>query len=63
MNGGNSLQEMDLSPLHLCPICLQKLQWNLGFDIRKRYKKLRDFYEKQGMNDEAMWIQKRLNRQ
>ncbi|MHC9541212.1 MAG: archaemetzincin [Vulcanimicrobiota bacterium] len=62
MNGGNSLQEMDSSPLHMCPICLQKLQWNLGFDMRKRYERLRDFYEKQGMNDEAAWIQKRLNR-
>jgi len=62
MNGGNSLKELDSSPMHLCPICLQKLQWNLGFDIRERYEKLKSFYEKHGMSDEAVWIQKRLSR-
>lgn len=62
MNGSNSLEEMDKRPIHLCPICLQKLQWNLGFDLRKRYEKLKGFYEKCGMMEESLWVDRRLRR-
>ena len=29
MNGVNSLDEADRRPLHLCPVCLRKVLWNL----------------------------------
>src|SRR5438105_9079593 len=31
MNGSNHLVEADRRPLHLCPVCLRKLQWSIGF--------------------------------
>jgi archaemetzincin len=29
MNGSNHLEEKDRRPMHLCPVCLRKLCWNL----------------------------------
>jgi len=46
--------------IHLCPECLKKLRWNVGFDLVKRYEALRQFYARMGMKDEAAWIVKRL---
>ncbi len=60
MNGSNHLQESDGRPLHVCPVCLRKLQHSIGFDPVKRYKALGDFYQKVGMQDEARWIANRL---
>lgn len=59
MNGSNSLAESDRRPIHLCPVCLRKLQWNLGFDVLRRYKRLATFYGKHGLKEEAAWV---LNR-
>ena len=59
MNGSNSLQETDRSPLHVCPVCLRKLHWGLKFDPAVRYKKLSSFLEEQEMNDDAPWFKKR----
>ncbi len=60
MAGSNSLPESDRRPLHLCPVCLRKLQWNRGFDAAKRYGELLGFYGKHGLAPEAEWIEKRL---
>jgi archaemetzincin len=60
MNGCNHLAELDSQPLHLCPICLKKLQNSTGFDYRERYKKLGEFYKKTGLDDEAEWAERRL---
>jgi len=62
MNGSNSLIESDSRPIHLCPICLKKLEWNIGFDRVKRYKKLRDFYRKIGLKDDAAFVAKQAER-
>jgi len=62
MSGSNSLEESDHRPLHLCPICLKKLQWNRGFDMIKRYERLREFFENQDLKEEAAWISLRLRR-
>ena len=62
MNGSNSLTESDARPLRLCPLCLEKLEWNLGFNVTKRYERLKGFYEEHGMNEEAAWISRRLDR-
>jgi archaemetzincin len=60
MNGCNSLSEMDRSPLHLCPVCLAKLQWNLRFDVAKRYRQLALFYRRQGLWPEARFAEARV---
>lgn len=62
MNGSNSLEEMDQQPAELCPACLKMLQWNLSFDIRARYGHLRDIYRREGLEDQASWIDRRLNK-
>jgi len=60
MNGTNSLAESDTRPIHLCPECLRKLRWCLGFDMAARYEALRTFYAAHAMKDEAAWVEKRL---
>jgi archaemetzincin len=55
MNGSNSLDETDRSPVHLCPPCLAKLALNLGFDVREREKKLLALYERGGLDEAAAW--------
>ncbi|MGJ8726368.1 MAG: archaemetzincin [Roseibacillus sp.] len=61
MNGANSLRECDSTPMHLCPVCLRKLQRAVGFDPTSRYQALRKFYQKNGFGKEAKWTGERLN--
>lgn len=60
MNGTNTLAEADDQPLHYCPVCLRKLSWNLGFNVKERYHKLSKFYQSKGLNKESEWIEARL---
>jgi archaemetzincin len=60
MNGCNSLDESDRRPIHLCPECLKKFRWNLGFNVAERYEGLRKFYAAHGMTAEADWVARRL---
>jgi archaemetzincin len=60
MNGSNHLAESDARPLHLCPVDLRKLQWSTGFDVVERYRRLRDFDEQEGFDDEVHWLDKRI---
>jgi len=46
--------------MHLCPVCLHKLQWNLKFDVRQRYRQLRDIYKQSHYDDLAGWMDRRL---
>jgi archaemetzincin len=62
MNGSNSLDELDRQRATLCPSCLQKLAYNIGFDIRARYRNLRDFYRREGLQDLAQFSERRLER-
>jgi len=59
MNGSGSLEEDFSQPLHLCPVCLRKVQWFVGgeekFDVVKRYKQLLEFYSKHGFVEEMKW--------
>jgi archaemetzincin len=59
MQGANSLPEDDRHPMHLCPIDLRKLQWNTGFDVRERYRKLGEFYRGAGLDADAAWVSER----
>lgn len=62
LNGSNHLEESDSRPLHLCPVCLRKLHFSIGFDIERRYKDLLFFYRQHNFNEEAEWISKRWQR-
>ena len=60
MNGSNHLVESDRRPLHLCPVCLRKLQWSIGFDVLKRYTELERVNRTAGFMDEADWLSRRI---
>jgi len=60
LNGSNHLKESDSRPLHLCPVCLRKLQYSIGFDVVSRYSNLLHFCRKAGLDDEAKWLTNRL---
>ena len=60
MNGSNHLAEADATPLHLCPVCLRKMQHAIGFDPVVRYGKLREFYTSHGLRPEAEWVGRRM---
>jgi len=60
MNGSNHLVESDRRPLHLCPICLRKLQWSIGFDVLERYRAVERVTRADGFADEADWFSRRV---
>ena len=60
MNGANHMEEADRWPLHVCPVCLRKLQRSIGFDVVARYQALERFYSAAGLADEAAWTRERL---
>jgi archaemetzincin len=60
MNGSNHLAESDRRPLHLCPVCLRKLQWSIGFDVLKRYGALERVTRADDFTDEADWLSHRI---
>ena len=62
MNGSNHLAESDRRPLHLCPVCLRKLQWSIGFDVLQRYNALERVSGADGFADEADWLRRRINK-
>lgn len=60
MNGGNSLPDIDATPLDYCPVCHRKLLWNTGCEGGKRYGDLLRFYQQHEMTDEARWVETRM---
>jgi archaemetzincin len=60
MNGSNHLAESDRRPLHLCPVCLRKLQWSVGFDVLERYRALERVTRDDGFIDEVDWLNHRI---
>jgi archaemetzincin len=62
LNGSNHLQESDSRPLRLCPVCLRKLQFSIGFDVTDRYSRLLRVYRKIGFDHESRWVAKRLKK-
>jgi archaemetzincin len=61
LNGSNHLKEADRKPLHLCPICLRKLCWNLQVDPVKHLSKLEVFCRKHGFTDDAEWYRQAIH--
>jgi archaemetzincin len=60
MNGSNHLAESDRRPLHLCPVCLRKLQWSIGLDVLERYRALEKVCRADGFAEEAAWFGRRV---
>ncbi len=60
MNGSNSLAETDMAPLFLCPSCLRKFHHAVKFDPAVRYKTMIEFLIKNGLNERADWLKKRI---
>ncbi len=60
LNGSNHLLESDSRPMHLCPVCLRKLQYSIEFDVISRYVNLFRFYKEIGLDDDAKWVEDRL---
>jgi predicted Zn-dependent protease len=58
MMGTGHLVEDFSAPIHLCGICLRKLQWRTGCDIQMRYKLLTDIFRSMGMEKERNWTRK-----
>lgn len=62
LNGSNSMGETDASPMYYCPDCLEKLSWNIGFELEPHFAGLMDFYKTYGFTEEAQFMQKNLDR-
>jgi len=62
LNGSNHLKESDSRPVHLCPVCLRKLRYSIGFDVVNHYGNLFRFYKRVGFDDDAQWVANRLKR-
>ena len=60
MNGVNSLEEADATPLYLCPECLRKLNYATKVDYVVRWRKLEKFYSENGLEEEAQFMRKCL---
>jgi archaemetzincin len=60
MNGSNSLAESDRRPLFLCPVCVRKMEWHLGFDRRERYERMKQFFEECALEQQAAFCARRI---
>jgi archaemetzincin len=52
MSGTNHLAETDRRPLDTCPECTMKIAWGMNYPPAERYKKLAEFWRKQGRPEE-----------
>lgn len=62
MNGVNHREELDRSPMSLCPVCLRKLHKQTGFDPAARYESLLGHYREAGLVEAEAFAAKRLTR-
>lgn len=62
MNGIANLDELDVTPLHLCPVCLRKLLWLVEIEPLQRYRELAAYYETHGLDTELAWLRGRIAR-
>src|SRR5262245_12758951 len=58
MNGSNHQEEKDRRPMHLCPVCLRKLCWNLQAEPVSYLSKLKAFCQQHGRNAESNWYER-----
>eukprot|EP01065_Artemidia_motanka_P011777 TRINITY_DN16421_c0_g1_i1.p2 TRINITY_DN16421_c0_g1~~TRINITY_DN16421_c0_g1_i1.p2 ORF type:complete len:393 (+),score=108.17 TRINITY_DN16421_c0_g1_i1:51-1181(+) len=59
MNGSNGDEESDRRPLHLCPVCLRKMNYAMrdvgGVHVAARAGRLSEFWADVGVDHEAHW--------
>jgi archaemetzincin len=60
MNGSNHQEEKDRRPMHLCPVCLRKLCWNLRVEPVPYLTKLKGFCERKGLDAESRWYERAI---
>jgi archaemetzincin len=60
MNGSNHQEERDRRLLHLCPVCLSKLLWNLRAEPVPYLTKLKTFCEQSGLRPEVVWYDRAI---
>jgi archaemetzincin len=58
MNGSNHQEERDHRLLHLCPVCLRKLCWNMQIEPVPYLKKLEAFCRQNALGLERAWYEK-----
>ena len=59
MNGSNGLSETDRSPLHLCPVCLRKLDYVARLKLLDRTRRLAKELAALGLPEQARWHRRR----
>jgi archaemetzincin len=62
MNGSNHQEEKDRRPMHLCPVCLGKLCWNLGIEPAAYLTALKTFCRENNLHTEASWYEKAITK-
>jgi len=60
MNGANHMQETDDSPMRLCSVCQQKLQYSIAYDAEKRLKELIAFLGNNKLIEDKELLEKDL---
>ena len=60
MNGSNHQEERDARPLHLCPVCLRKLCWNLQVEPVPYLMNLMAFCQQNGLDPESAWYERAM---
>jgi archaemetzincin len=60
MNGSNNLEEADRQPLALCPECLAKICWATGAEPVARYRRLAEFCQTAGLDEQRAFYQKSI---
>jgi archaemetzincin len=60
MNGSNHQEEKDARPLHLCPVCLRKLCWNLQVEPVTYLTNLKAFCRQNGLDPERGWYERAI---
>jgi archaemetzincin len=60
MNGSNHQEERDQRPMHLCPVCLRKLCWNLQIEPVPYLERLKAFFEQNALDAESRWYERAI---
>jgi archaemetzincin len=60
MNGSNHQEEKDRRPIHLCPVCLRKLCWNLQVEPVPHLTRLKTFCQQNGLGAESVWYERAI---
>jgi len=53
MNGVRTVEEGDRRPMLLCPVCSEKLCWNLGWERGAHYRSAAASFDEVGLGEEA----------